>query len=256
MAQDRFDVADQVVVITGAGQGIGREYALAFAKAGAIPVLAELDGPNAARVAGEIEAAGGRSLPIETDVGDPASVAAMVQTTRKALGRIDVLVNNAAIFATLPRRKFEDIPYEEWNRVIHVNITGSYLCARAVVPSMREAGRGRIINIASGTVPKGVTGLMHYVTSKAAVVGMTRVMARELGEANINVNAVMPGYTETEVDHACMDDKGRSYVQQARILKRPQTPDDLVGTILFLASPASAFITGQTIACCGGEVML
>ena len=110
--------------------------------------------------------------------------------------------------------------------------------------------------VASATVPRGVPGLMHYVTSKAAIVGMTRVMAQELGDDNINVNTVMPGYTETEIDHACMDEELHQSIQQNRILKRPETPDDLVGTVIFLASPASAFITGQTIACCGGEVML
>jgi 3-oxoacyl-[acyl-carrier protein] reductase len=140
--------------------------------------------------------------------------------------------------------------------VLHVNITGSYLCARAVVPAMRKAGRGRIINISSGTVPQGVPGFMHYVTSKAAIVGMTRVMARELGDENINVNAVMPGYTETEVAHASMDPEMHKFIQNKRILKRAESPDDLIGIVVFLASPASAFITGQSIACCGGEVML
>ncbi len=256
MEDNRFDVSGRVVIITGAGQGLGREYAIAFAKAGAIPVIAEVNGDNARRVAGEIEAAGGTCLAIQTDVGVPESVDAMVAKTLEAHGRIDVLINNAAIFATLPQRKFYDIPYDEWNRVIHVNITGSYLCARAVVPAMRTAGHGRIINISSGTVPQGVPGFMHYVTSKAAIVGMTRVMARELGDDNIIVNAVMPGYTETEVEHASMDEAGRQFIQSIRILKRRETPDDLIGLVIFMASPASSFITGQSIACCGGEVML
>lgn len=256
MSNDRFDVSDQVVIITGAGQGIGREYAHAFAEAGAIPVVAELNGQNAHKVAAEIEGKGGKALAVETDVGSEESVDAMVTQTLDMHGRIDVLINNAAIFSVLPRRGFDDIPLDEWNRVMHVNITGSYLCAKAVVPAMRQAGGGRIINISSGTVPQGKTGLMHYVTSKAAIVGMTRVMARELGDDNINVNAVMPGYTETEVQHAGMNDGGRQAVQDMRILKRRETPDDLIGTVMFLASPASAFITGQSVACCGGEVML
>ena len=256
MTGNRFDVSGRIVIITGAGQGLGRDYALAFAEAGAIPVLAELNGENGRRVAAEIEAAGGRALAIETDVGSPESVAAMVARTLEAHGRIDVLINNAAIFATIPRRKFDEIPYDEWNRVMHVNVTGSWLCACAVAPAMRAAGGGRIINISSGTVPQGVPGFMHYVTSKAAIVGMTRVMARELGDDNINVNTVMPGYTETEVAHASMDEDMHRFVQQKRILKRAETPDDLIGTLMFLAAPASAFITGQSIACCGGEVML
>ena len=253
MSGNRFDVSNRVVIITGAGQGLGRDYALAFAEAGAIPVLAEINGDNLRNVAAEIAAAGGQSLAI---VGSPESVDAMVARTLEAYGRVDVLINNAAIFASIPRQRFDEIPIDEWNRVIHVNITGTWLCARAVAPAMRKAGQGRIINISSGTVPQGVPGFMHYVTSKSAIVGMTRVMARELGDDNINVNTVMPGYTETEVAHASMDDDLHRFIQQKRILKRAETPDDLIGIVMFLASPASAFITGQSIACCGGEVML
>ena len=256
MADDRFDVSGKIVVVTGAGQGLGREYALAFAGAGAIPVLAEIDRDNLASVEAEIRDRGGDCLAVETDVGSPDSVEAMAAKTLEAHGRIDVLVNNAAIFATIPRRSFDEIPYDEWNRVIHVNVTGSWLCAAAVAPAMRAAGQGRIVNISSGTVPQGVPGFMHYVSSKAAIVGMTRAMARELGDDNINVNAVMPGYTETEIEHASMDEGLHGHIQQIRILKRPETPDDLIGLVLFLASPGSAFITGQCIACCGGEVML
>ena len=256
MSENRFDVGGKVVAITGAGQGLGREYALAFAEQGAIPVLAEVNGDNLARVEAEIRDRGGDCLAVETDVGAPDSVEAMVAGTLDAYGRIDVLINNAAIFASIPRRSFDEIPHEEWNRVIHVNVTGSWLCAAAVAPAMRAAGQGRIVNISSGTVPQGVPGFMHYVSSKAAIVGMTRAMARELGDHGINVNAVMPGYTETEIEHASMDEGLRRHVQQIRILKRPETPDDLIGLVLFLASPGSAFITGQCIACCGGEVML
>ncbi len=256
MDGDRFDVSGRVVIITGAGQGIGRDYALAFAAAGARPVLAEINGDKLRDVVSEIEAGGGEAFAIETDVGSPDSVKAMVAETLKTYGRIDVLINNAAIFANIPRRNFYDIPYDEWNNVLHVNITGSYLCASAVVPAMRKAGQGRIINISSGTVPQGAPGFLHYVTSKAAVVGMTRVMARELGDDKINVNAVMPGYTETEIKHASMDDELRQFIHEKRILKRAETPEDLIGIVMFLASPASSFITGQSIACCGGEVML
>ena len=256
MDGNRFDVSGRVVIITGAGQGIGRDYALAFAAAGARPVLAEINGDKLRDVVSEIEAGGGEAFAIETDVGSPDSVKAMVAETLKTYGQIDVLINNAAIFANIPRRKFYDIPYDEWNNVLHVNITGSYLCASAVVPAMRKAGQGRIINISSGTVPQGAPGFLHYVTSKAAVVGMTRVMARELGDDKINVNAVMPGYTETEIEHASMDDELRQFIHEKRILKRAETPEDLIGIVMFLASPASSFITGQSIACCGGEVML
>ena len=256
MLKNRFDVSNKVVIITGAGQGIGKDYALAFADAGAKPVLAEINGDNLMKVASEIEAAGGDCLAVQTDVGDPASVSAMASKVIEAYGKIDVLINNAAMFATIGKQPFYDIPYDEWNKVLHVNITGSYNCACAVIKSMKAAGQGRIINISSGTVPQGAPGFMHYVTSKAAVVGMTRVMARELGDDNINVNAIMPGYTETEIEHASMDDQGREHINNIRLLKRVETPDDLVGLVMFLSSPASSFITGQSIACCGGEVML
>jgi len=168
----------------------------------------------------------------------------MVAATLEKYVQIDVLINNAAIFANIPRRKFYEIPYDEWNNVLHVNITGSYLCTRAVVPAMRKAGQGRIVNISSGTVPQGAPGFLHYVTSKAAVVvvGMTRVMARELGDDKINVNAVMPGYTETEREHASMDNELRQFIHEKRILKRAETPEDLIGIVMFLASPASSFI--------------
>ncbi len=180
----------------------------------------------------------------------------MVAATLDAHGRIDVLVNNAAIFATIPRCAFDEIPLDEWDRVIRVNITGSYLCARAVAPAMRAAGQGRIINVSSGTVPQGVPGFLHYVTSKSAIIGMTRVLARELGDHNINVNTLMPGYTTTEIDHASMDEDLHGFIQGKRLLKRPGVPDDLVGAVIFLASPASAFMSGQTLAVCGGEVMI
>jgi len=256
MGHNRFDVTDQVVIITGAGQGLGREYALAFAEEGAIPVLAEVNQENLDKVAGEIEKAGGKYLAVHTDVSDPDSTRAMAARTVEEFGRIDVLINNAAVFASLPQRSFDDIPFEEWNLVMQVNITGSYLCACAVAPAMRKAGKGRIINVSSGTVPQGVPGFMHYVTSKSAIIGMTRVLARELSDHNINVNTLMPGYTTTEVDHASMDDNLHEFIQNKRLVKRAGTPEDLIGTALFLSAPASSFMSGQTIAVCGGEVMI
>lgn len=248
-----FSVAERVVLITGAGQGIGRELARQFAAAGAIPIIADVNLENAYRVETEIEERGGRAMAIKADVTDAVAVQAMVDTIIAEHGRLDVLINNAAIFASLEKRKFDLIPMEEWDSVMQVNINGPLLCARAVVPAMRAAGWGRIINIASDAVPKGVMNYMHYVTSKSAMIGMTNAMARELGTDGINVNCIRPGAVATEVDRAVnptVDLRKTQIAQQC--IKRGMEPPDLVGLMLFLSSPASSFITGQTIACDGG----
>jgi len=252
MSTDRFDVTGKVVLITGAGQGIGRDYALAFANAGAKPVLAELNAENLKNVTAEIKAAGGEALAIETDVGEPDSVESMAAETIAEHGKIDVLINNAAIFTPLERRPFYEIPLEEWDEVMKVNVTGCFLAARAVAPSMIENRSGSIINISSSTVPMGLPLFMHYVTSKAAVAGMTRVMAKELGAHDIRVNAVMPGLTETEVANVGRTDELVSRIVDTQSIKRVETPEDLVGLLMFLASPASSFITGQSIIVDGG----
>ncbi len=249
-------VTDRVIVITGAGQGIGRAYAHHFADNGAIPVIADIDGENGARVAAEVEAAGGRALAVQADVTSPESVAAMVDTTLSAYGRLDVLINNAAIFVTLGRRPFEDIPLEEWRQVMDVNITGCFICASAVIPQMRKAGWGRIINISSSTVPQGIPYFLHYVTSKSALIGMSRAMAREVGSDGITVNTVLPGMIETEMENVGRTDEGRQHVIGAQSLKRQQTPEDMVGTLLFLASPASGFMTGQSLCVDGGAAFV
>jgi 3-oxoacyl-[acyl-carrier protein] reductase len=248
-----FSVKDRVVVITGAGQGIGRELARQFAAAGAIPVVADVMIDNAALVKAEIEARGGRAMAVKVDVADEASVNAMIAAVVAEHGRVDVLINNAAIFASLEKRKFELIPMDEWDRVMRVNINGPLLCARAVAPVMRKAGWGRIINIASDAVPKGVMNYMHYVTSKSAMIGFTNAMARELGEDGINVNCIRPGAVATEVDRAVnpTQDLKRTQIAQ-QCIKRGMEPPDLVGLMMFLSAPASSFITGQTIACDGG----
>ena len=252
MIDNRFDVKDQVILITGAGQGIGRAYAKAFAETGAVSVIAELNGDNAERVAREITDAGYRAYAIQTDVSDPDSVQAAADETLAMFSRVDVLINNAAIFSPLERRPFHEIPLEEWDEVMKVNVTGCFLSARAVVPSMIENKAGSIINISSSTVPMGLPLFMHYVTSKAAVAGMTRVMARELGAHNIRVNAVMPGLTETEVNNVGRTDELVSRIVDIQSIKRVETPEDLVGLLMFLASPASCFITGQNIIVDGG----
>jgi 3-oxoacyl-[acyl-carrier protein] reductase len=247
-----FDVTGRVVIITGAGQGIGREYARQFAGAGAIPIVAELNGEAAARVEAEIREAGGEALAVPTNVADPDSVQALVDTVMKRYGRIDTLVNNAGMFSTLKMRPFEEIPLDEWDRVLRVNITGCMLTARAVLPAMRAAKWGRIINITSGAVPLGVKNYLHYVTSKSALIGMTSSMARELGHDGITVNAVQPGGTFTEVPRETMTKEAVAGLLVKQCIPRHEVPMDLVGIVMFLSTPAGEFITGQTIACDGG----
>jgi len=191
---------NRVAIITDAGQGLGRAFARAFADAGAIPIIAERNTERADAVAREISATGRRALAVHTDVADPTSVERLVGTVEAEFGRIDILVNNAAIFSTLSMRPFEQIPLDEWETVLRVNVTGPFLCARAVAPVMRKVGWGRIINISSGAVTLGRPNYLHYIASKAALIGMTRSMARELGPSGITVNSVLPGATFTEIE--------------------------------------------------------
>ncbi len=253
---DKISVVNRVVMITGAGQGIGRVYAREFARAGARVAIAELDAANASAAAAEITAAGGRALAVQTDVGSPESVRAATARITAELGPIEILINNAAIFTALARRPFDEIPFDEWQNVMRVNVTGSWLCATAVAAGMRKAGWGRIINISSSTVPLGMAMFMHYVTSKAAVIGLTRTMATELGPYGVTVNCILPGLTETEVEISGRTDAIRKRVIDMQCVKRLEVPEDLVGTLLFLASPASDFMTGQSLAVDGGSVFL
>lgn len=252
-AARNFSVQDRVVIVTGGGQGIGREVSRQFAAAGAICIVADLNLENARRVQDEIVERGGRASALQVNIAEEASVQAMVAAVVAEHGRVDVLINNAAIFATLEKRKFDLIPVAEWETVMRVNINGPFLSARAVVPVMRKQGWGRIINISSDAVPKGVMNYMHYVTSKSAMIGFTNAMARELGVDGINVNCIRPGAVATEVDRAVnpTTDLRQSQIAQ-QCIKRGMLPTDLVGLMIFLSSSASDFITGQTIACDGG----
>lgn len=242
----------RVAFITGAGQGLGRAFAHAFAAAGAIPVIAEIDGAKAERVATEIGQLQRRALPVVCDVSDERSVAAAVERAAHALGRLDILVNNAATFSTLTMRPFDQIPLDEWDQVMRVNVNGVFLCSRAVVPIMRKAGWGRIVNMSSGAVTLGRPNYLHYVASKSAIIGMTNSMARELGAYGITVNAIMPGPVFTEIPRATVTPEQKEKLVAAQCIQRPETPEDLVGTVLFLASNASAFVTGQSITVDGG----
>ena len=244
--------AGRVAVVTGAGQGIGRVFARALAEAGHAVVLAERAMERAEAVAAEIGAAGGAALAVRTDVADPASVAEMAERALARFGRLDVLVNNAAIFSTLEMRPFEEIPLEEWEAVLRVNVTGPFLCSRAVLPAMRRGGFGRIVHISSGAVTLGRPNYLHYIASKAALIGMTRSMAHELGRDGITVNAILPGATFTEIERKTVTPEWKERIVAQQCIPRPQVPEDLVGALLFLASDASGFVTGQGLTIDGG----
>jgi 3-oxoacyl-[acyl-carrier protein] reductase len=252
MAEGTRTPVDGVAVVTGGGQGIGRAFSLALAEHGARVVVADLHEETAARVAEEIDRAGGSARAIRCDVADEESVAAMVAEARATLGPPSVLVNNAAIFSTLRMRPFTEIPAAEWDAVMAVNVRGAFNCARAVVPAMAEAGYGKIVNVSSSTVFLGRPNYLHYVTSKAALIGFTRALASEVGPMGIRVNAITPGSTQTEVPRDTITPEQRQAMAAQVALRRVQTPDDLVGALVFLASPASDFITGQTINVDGG----
>jgi 3-oxoacyl-[acyl-carrier protein] reductase len=249
---------DRVAIVTGGGKGIGRHYVDGLVREGAAVVIAEIDGKAAEQAAAEIVAEGGRALGIPTDVSDEASVKAMVAKAVDQFGKMDILVNNAAIFASIrfTHGPHDAVPVDEWDRMFAVNVRGTWLCAREVIPHMRQQGYGKIINISSGTASKGTVGMIHYVTSKAAVEGFTRSLAREIGASSgICVNAIAPGNTESETREGQLDDAERHGAIAGRIIRRAEVPEDLVGTMLFLASKDSDFITGQVIHVDGGSVL-
>lgn len=241
----------RVVIVTGGGLGIGKSYCHGFAEAGAQVVVADVDEEAANRVASDVD-----GLAVPVDVSDEASTEAMAKTAHDRYGRIDILVNNAGLFtAILPMKPWTEISVEEWDRVMAVNVRGYLLCARAVFPYMKERGWGRIINIGSSTALSGVPGFLHYVTSKGAIMGLTRALAREIGEIGITVNTVTPGLVSTEgVKRHYSKEMLESRVN-ARSIKRQQMPEDLVGAVMFLSSERAGFITGQILNVDGGQIM-
>ncbi|WP_407342865.1 SDR family NAD(P)-dependent oxidoreductase [Pengzhenrongella phosphoraccumulans] len=244
----------RTVIVTGAARGLGRAFALGFAAQGANVVVADIDEDGATKTALLVEDAGGCALAVRVDVTSPESTAALVAQAQRAFGPIHVLVNNAAIYSTLTRTPFTEIDPAEWDRVMAVNVKGTWLMTAAVVPAL-SASDARILNISSATVLSGSPLWMHYVASKAAVIGMTRVLARELGDRGVTVNTIAPGFTLTEASLGLMDDASTYGVDRGAI-KRACQPEDIVGAALFLASPAASYVTGQTLVVDGGKQFL
>jgi len=250
-------LAGRVVIVTGGGHGIGKAYALRMANEGARVVIAELDEAAGAAVAAELEQAGHEALAVRTDVSDKASTEHMAAVTMRRFGRIDVLINNAAVFSTVPmsRAPFDQIEVEEWDLMMRVNLKGAWLAVCAVVPHMRAQGQGKIINISSSTALKGSSSRIHYVSSKAGILGFTKTLALELGKDNICVNCVAPGSTLSEQNPDESILQMRNTAAAAQALKRVQKPDDLTGAVLFFASADSDFVTGQTLVVDGGHFL-
>jgi NAD(P)-dependent dehydrogenase (short-subunit alcohol dehydrogenase family) len=230
----------KVAIVTGGAQGIGAAIVSGLEVAGATAVVADLNPPE-----------GG----IRADVASEEDVSAMVDETLERHGRIDALVNNAGLYASLEMRAFTEIPLEEWNRVMEVNVASMFLTCRAVVPVMRKQGGGKIVNISSGTPFRGVPFLLHYVTSKGAIVALTRALAKELGRDSIHVNCVAPGFTMSDgvKSHPEVIEKLRDVSIASRTIQRDQVPEDVAGAVVFLCTPAADFITGQTMVIDGGQ---
>jgi NAD(P)-dependent dehydrogenase (short-subunit alcohol dehydrogenase family) len=230
----------KVAIVTGGAQGIGAAIAAGMRAEGAVVVVADLHPPDDG---------------VRADVASEEDVAGMVDEVLERHGRIDLLVNNAGLYASLAMRPFTEIPLEEWNRVMEVNVASMFLTCRAVVPVMREQGGGRIVNISSGTPFRGVPFLLHYVTSKGAIVAFTRALAKELGKDAIHVNCVAPGFTMSDgvKEHPEVVEALRDVSVAARTIQRDQVPEDVVGAVVFLCTPAADFVTGQTMVIDGGQ---
>jgi len=239
---------DKSVIITGGGGKIAKAYGMAFAKEGAKLSLPDI--VSADHTVNAIRDAGGAAITMACDVSDEESVKAMVDQTVKQFGTVDILINNAAYFMTVWKGPFWEMTVEEFDKAMAVNVRGSWLCAKAVVPQMQKQQGGKIINVSSNVALTGNPNYIHYVTSKGALIAMTRAMARELGDWNICVNTVSPGFVVTEGRK--VDPEYEKIRAQQRSIKRSQVENDLVGTVLFLSSPESDFMTGQLLNVDGG----
>jgi len=252
-----MDVRDKVVAITGAARGLGQEFAVALGGAGARIIAADIN--SCAETVELVRTHGGKAIAMSLDVGDGGSALAMVADGVRAFGRLDALVNNAALYGALHGGRFDAIAEDEWDACMAINVKGIWNCCKAAVPALRQAGGGSIVNIASLAATYGMPFGLHYTTSKAAVIGLTRGLARELGRDKIRVNAVAPSAVLTEGTREFFGpkmDRALDAIKTSQTIQRNLVPSDLTGTIGWLVSEASGFVTGQTIAVDGGTVML
>lgn len=232
----------EVAIVTGGARGLGLAYVEGLKEAGFDVVVADLTESDAG------------DLYVPVDVSDPVSTEAMAEAVVERFGRIDVLINNAGYFTQIVKKPFEELTVEEWDRAFAVNVRGTWLCCRAVAPTMKASRSGKIVNTSSMTVPSGIPGLLHYVASKSAIVGLTRALARELGEWGICVNTITPDYVPHDAEYVSRQPEMSALIAGQRSFKRDQVPEDLVGTILFLAGHGSDFVTGQDIWVNGGRL--
>lgn len=254
MDSTRFDKSS--VIITGGASGIGATYVEAFARAGASVAIADLQDASGEALVGRLSASGARVIFIHTDVAMEEDTYAMADRVLEEFGAIDALVNNAALYTDIEKKRpFDEIPVSEWDRMMAVNVRGVWLCIKAVGGAMRAARRGKIVNVASSVFHAGVPNFSHYSASKGAVIGLTRALARELGGHNINVNAVAPGLVSNTASRKVNSDEYLARSAMTRAIPREMQEDDLVGIVMFLCSPASDFITGQTFVVDGGQIM-
>jgi 3-oxoacyl-[acyl-carrier protein] reductase len=245
---------DKVAIVTGGARGLGRVFSMAMVQEGAKVVIVDILAHEAQQTAEELRTGGGSALGIKVDVSSEQETLWMAEETMRRFGRIDILVNNAAVYAGLGRKPFYEIPTEEWERLITVNLKGTFLCTKAVFPQMKAQMKGKIVNMASETAFTGSKGFIHYVTSKGGIISFTRALAAEVGQYGICVNSIAPGFTDTEASRTITDDIAK-YDTSLTPLGRLEQPNDLIGALIFLVSDESDFITGQSLVVDGGRYM-